>query len=100
MKPVTPDGRFITMMESVASVDNALSNTIESQILQEDRETIKVKVVPTKHFSAADRDRLTSSIKSRIGCNMKIYVETVDSIERTESGKLRQVISNIEGREG
>lgn len=97
---VTPDGRFITMMESVASVDNALSNTIESQILQEDRETIKVKVVPTKHFSAADRDRLTSSIKSRIGCNMKIYVETVDSIERTESGKLRQVISNIEGREG
>lgn len=92
---VTPEGRIITML---CPIYKGLSNMIETQIIQEDYSTIKVKLIPGKDFSSSDEEMLVSRLLERLGNNMKIYVEKVDFIERTARGKIKNIISNIKDR--
>ncbi|MBU1061529.1 MAG: hypothetical protein KJ957_03355 [Candidatus Omnitrophica bacterium] len=94
---VTPEGRYIPVIDSI--LDRDFYDIVEIQFIQEDHCSIRVRLVPGRDFGNSDRNKLISKLSERIGSNMKIYVEEVDSIERAKNGKYRTVISNIKRKE-
>ncbi len=90
----TPDGRFISPVVFEHPF-KPLRTVVESQIVQEDRDRLRVRIVKGSGYSDLDTEHLTREILSRIGTGMKLDFEFVDQIERTAAGKFRRVISKI-----
>jgi len=67
----------------------------ESQIIQEDREHIRIKIVRLANYEDKESEHLLREIKKRVGEDMDVRLEFVDRIERTKAGKFRWVISNV-----
>jgi len=91
---ITRDGRFI----SHASLTLPLSsnrNVVESQIIQEDRSSIKLKIVKLPTYSHKDTQILIDAYKRVLGKDMIIDVQFVKDIPRTKTGKFRWVISKV-----
>lgn len=72
-----------------------LSNILKSQIIQETKSHIIIKIVRNSSYSDSDSQKLISSLKERIGEDMTVTLEFVSDIPRTKSGKYRWVISNV-----
>jgi len=89
---VTPEGNWISPSSLVMAFQTA-RNTKESQIIQLSRNKIIVKIVKEAGFSKRDLNYILHRLKERVGKNMSIEIEFVDSIERTKAGKFRFVIS-------
>jgi phenylacetate-CoA ligase len=89
---VTPDGRYIGRLDFVFK---PIETVAESQIVQENLNTIVVKVVPLPGFTRADERRIETELRTRIGQTMKVQFDIVDSIPRGPGGKLRYVISKM-----
>ena len=72
-----------------------LPHVLEGQIIQENRDLIRVKVVPVEGFGEKEealiRERIT---KGRLG-PVNVQIERVAELERTDGGKVRAVISRI-----
>ena len=109
-------GRSFPLMEDVTTKDEDIITTIngryisstilthpfrpilgveESQIIQEDREHIRIKIVRRSSYRDSDTQYLIDEMKQRIGEEMKISIEFVESIPRTKAGKFRRVISKV-----
>ena len=88
----TQDGRMIGRTSQILK---GIKNIIEGQIIQEAINEIKIIIVPLKGFNDFDRKKIVYNAKKRLGKNMKIKVEFVTKIERTNSGKFKSVISKI-----
>jgi len=72
-----------------------MKNIIKSQIVQDDIQHIKVKIVKNNYYSNQDSKILLEGLRKCLGRNMKIILEFVNNIERTKNGKYRWVISNV-----
>lgn len=70
-------------------------NVREGQIIQEALSRIRVRIVPTNGFSSTDVQDITQRVKQRLGPQVEVIVESVESIPRTKAGKFRAVISLI-----
>ncbi|HEY6184643.1 MAG TPA: hypothetical protein VIW67_20525 [Terriglobales bacterium] len=70
-------------------------NVREGQIIQETLSRIKVKVVPVNGFGSADARDITQRVRQRLGLQVEVIVESVESIPRTKAGKFRAVISLV-----
>ena len=90
----TPDGRLISS-SVLTHPFKPMHNIEESQIIQEDLHNITVKIVRTLSYSENDSKMLIKSMKERLGDDVSISLEFVESIQRTRNGKFRWVISNI-----
>lgn len=90
----TPDGRFVSS-SILTHPFKPLASVRESQIIQEDRNHLVVKVVPRESFSDRDRRYLIDELTHRLGPEMRIEVVLVDRIPRTAAGKFRWVISKV-----
>lgn len=90
----TKDGRLISS-SILTHPFKPMTNIAESQIIQEDRDILRVKIVRRSGYSDADTDHLLRELSARIGEDIKIDIEFVDSIERTGAGKFRWVISKV-----
>lgn len=90
----TKDGRYISP-SVLTHPFKPLHQIVESQIIQEDREHLLVKIVKDKDYSEQDTKTLLCGLRERLGEEMKIEVEFVDSIPRTKAGKFRWVISKV-----
>ncbi len=89
----TPDGRLIKggPLESFLGI-----NAVEkSQIIQEARDRIVVKIVPAEGYSRADCDRIVAGFATVLGSEVKIVVELVDDIPLTATGKHPFVVSRV-----
>ncbi|MDQ2921293.1 MAG: hypothetical protein M3R52_06760 [Acidobacteriota bacterium] len=71
-------------------------NVMEGQIIQETLTRIRVKVVTTKGFNSLDRQDIAQRVKQRLGGQVEVMVEVVESISRTKTGKFRAVISLLD----
>jgi phenylacetate-CoA ligase len=89
---VTPDGRHVGRLDH--AFKDAL-NIKEAQIIQEDIQSILVKIVPRQGFTSNDERRIISGLRLRLGREINIHMQLVDSISRTSNGKFRFVISKI-----
>ena len=90
----TKDGRYISPIV-LQHPFKPMKTVKESQIIQEDIENIRIKIVKNPNYCEDDTRYLLTEMKNRIGANMKIEIEFVDSIPRTRAGKYRWVISKV-----
>lgn len=86
---IGPDGRRLVRFHGVF-VDQP--HVREGQIIQETRQRIRVKVVPTDGFDQKDVEDIQQRVSQRVG-DMEVIVETVDEIPRTKAGKFKAVIN-------
>lgn len=66
-----------------------------SQIIQEDIDHITIKIVPGSDYTHENTKKLLSAMKERLGDNMNIDIQFLESIPRTSAGKFRWVISKV-----
>lgn len=88
------DGRLISP-SVLTHPFKPLTSIAASQVVQEDLDTVVVKVVPTAQFSAQDEQQLIAGLTERLGANVTVRVERVTELERTRSGKFKWVISKV-----
>lgn len=88
----TPDGRQIGMF---AIIFDGLRNIWEVQAIQEARDEIRILVVPMREFGVEDEREIVARAQNLVGPAMRIRVERVTEIKRTERGKIRTVICRV-----
>lgn len=89
---VLRDGRKLMRLDHAFRELNGIS---EGQIIQEDYDRFFVKVVPTPRYSKADAELIKSRLATRLGVDICVEIQAVDSIPREPNGKFRMVISHI-----
>jgi phenylacetate-CoA ligase len=88
------DGRLIS--PSVLTHPFKPLTSIEaSQIIQEDLDTLCVRLVTGSAFTEQDGDRLVHGLQERLGEQVRIRIEVVPELERTRTGKFKWVISHV-----
>jgi phenylacetate-CoA ligase len=90
----TRDGRYVSS-SILTHPFKPMHNVAESQIIQEDREHIVIKIIKRAEYTDTDSRYLVEEMKKRVGSDMKIDIEFVDEIPRTKAGKFRWVISKV-----
>lgn len=88
---VGPDGR--QMVEFLGVFVN-LPHVLEGQVIQEERDFLRVRVVAKAGFGAEDEQLIRERLEQRLG-KIRIQVERVSGIERTQRGKFPAVISRL-----
>jgi phenylacetate-CoA ligase len=89
------DGRLIP--PSVLTHPFKPLDSIEaSQIVQTDLDRLVVRLVPRPEYSDKDAAHLVQALKTRLGADMRVHIELVDSIERTARGKFKWVVSQVD----
>ena len=88
-----PGGRRI----GITGLDNFeyLTKIEAAQYVQKDLYSLTVKVVRRSGYDQEEEKALLNEIYSRIPKEMKVTIEYVDKLERTKSGKIRLIISEI-----
>lgn len=89
---IGPDGRQLVRFHGIFIHQ---PHVIEGQIIQETLDQIRVKIVPTEGFEEADKIDIANRIHQRLGNQVNVIVELVPSIERTNAGKFKAVISKV-----
>lgn len=89
---VTTEGKLVGRLDPIFKAD---LNIKESQIIQEDYNRFTINVVKDKHFSEKDTASIESRLKDRVGNNVQVNFEYLDTIPRGANGKFKAVISKV-----
>jgi len=89
-----PDGRLLSP-SVLTHPFKPMKNIIESQIIQDAVDNIRVKVVKNNKYSDNDEKVLLAGFRERVGESLRIEIEYVGSIERTKNGKFKWIISKV-----
>lgn len=87
----TVDGRRVGRLDPVFKSRFPIR---EAQIIQDALDLVRLRYVPGPGFSHADGEAIAVRIRDRMG-PVKVVLEQVDSIPRTNNGKFRAVICNL-----
>ena len=91
----TPDGRavpgeyFPHLMKEIASVD-------EFQVIQHDLETIDIFIVSKTGIAAEEERFMRRKVLEALGEEITVHYQYTESIPRTDTGKLRVTLSNVD----
>jgi phenylacetate-CoA ligase len=86
---VTPDGRHLT---SLFVLPEMVRGVLLSQLVQETRANLCIRVVPDREWSPLERDRLLLYATRMVGPGMKVRIEVAEKEEVLDpSGKIRPV---------
>lgn len=91
---VTPEGRRVGRLDPIFK---AIEGIHEARIVQDERDHIRVELVPRPVISDAERGALLDELRRRVGPRMRITIVAVDQIPRTSRGKLRTVVNLVSG---
>jgi phenylacetate-CoA ligase len=69
----------------------------EAQIYQAEPGRITFRVVPAPGYGPADESALLAEARKRVGDGAEIEIQYVEAVERSRTGKLRFVVSDIPG---
>jgi phenylacetate-CoA ligase len=89
---IGPDGRELARFNGMFA---DLPNIRASQVVQETLTHLRVKVEPTAAYTEADSREIVRRVQQRLGSEVGVDVEPVESIPRSAAGKLRAVISQL-----
>ena len=89
---ITSDGRKIGRLDHVFK---GVNNIIAAQIIQHSPEMTEIKIVRNNSYSKNDEELILENFLLRVGGNVNVKFNYVDSIPRTGNGKFRSVISLI-----
>ena len=88
---ITRDGRLIGRLDPVFKGTRGI---IEAQIVQDDYDKFRVRVVPSQAYSNNDGREIKTSLLARVG-EAHVQIELVDRIERGPGGKFKAVVRNM-----
>ncbi len=88
---LTRDGRRIGRLDSIFKSNLPV---IEAQLIQEQIDMMRVKVVPAPGFDDAAEEQLRKRITERVGA-IRLVVEKVGKIERGRNGKFKFVVNQL-----
>ena len=91
---ILKDGRYISP-SVLTHPFKPLNSILESQIIQKDYDRIFINIVPGKEFTQSEAQHLVSEFKKRLGADISVTVQIVDTIPKSARGKFRWVISEI-----
>lgn len=90
-----PDRGYVGRMDPVFK---GLSSILETQIIQEDLDRIRVLLVPAAGYDEAVEEALLKNLREKLGQTVTIEVELVPGIPRGANGKFRSVLSKVRDR--
>jgi phenylacetate-CoA ligase len=88
----TTDGRAIGRLSQVGK---GIEGLRESQIIQEQRDLVRVRVALAPGFAADYESTLVARVRERMGDDVRVVVERVAVIPRSANGKLRAVVCDL-----
>jgi len=89
---LTPDGRLVGRLDHVFKQQLEVA---EAQILQDDKNSIDVFIIPRENYTDLSARRLLKEIRSRLGDQIEIRIRSVTNIPREPNGKFRAVKSSV-----
>jgi phenylacetate-CoA ligase len=89
---LTPEGRMVGRMDHVFK---GRFDIAEAQIIQDEKDSLKVLVIPGGDFDEDSVHGLRRAIQTRVGKTMGVSVRMVESIPREPNGKFRAVKSSV-----
>ena len=90
---ITPSGKWIGRLSVVF---RNIPNLVESQVIQEQLDYVRVLIVTTADFNHHDEEILKQKLWERLGSEIKIDLQKVQEIKRTKQGKSKLVVSNLQ----
>jgi len=87
-----PDGRRVGRLDHIFKGVNGI---IEAQIRQEASDAVVILVVRAASYDMSTEEQLLSNARSRLGPDMRIDIQSAQSIPRTANGKFRGVVCNV-----
>jgi phenylacetate-CoA ligase len=86
-----------TIMHALAGIYvlRAVDGVGEFKLIQHDRSSIEVRVVPNGRWQPEMVEGIESGLKQRLGDDVRIEVKLVDGIAPEASGKHRYVVSHV-----
>ena len=90
---IAPDGRRTVRFHGIFT---ELPGVREAQVIQEERDRLRIRVVPTASFGPDTVAEIVRRIHQRLTSAMRVDVEAVDAIARTAAGKFQAVISKLQ----
>ncbi len=91
----TPDGRNIAY-SLVNYAFMGTKNFRKTQLIQDELDRIRVKIVPADEYTDEDGRHLVEKLTSYLGEDVTITLEIVDDIARSRSGKYQWIVSNLD----
>jgi phenylacetate-CoA ligase len=91
---ITPEGKWISP-SVLTHPFKPQKNIVESQIIQERIDLVRIRIVKNERFSLEDERELLKSLHERLGDKIRITLDFVQEIPREKSGKFRWVISRV-----
>lgn len=92
---ITLDGRMVSP-SVLTHPFKPFTQIVESQMIQDRRDHLLVKIVASAAFTSEHQGGLVQQLQLRLGPDMNIEVQLVDTIPREPSGKFRWVISQVD----
>ncbi len=92
---VRRDGSVVAGVSLVERTLTAFPGIAQMQMIQEDLDTIVIRLVRDVRYSDEVEQAIVNEIKNSVGDNNASQVEYVDRIESEPSGKYRFAISKI-----
>jgi phenylacetate-CoA ligase len=90
---VLPDGARVGRLDHIFKDFEAVR---EAQIYQPDRERVVFRIVPGEGYDDDVESAVVAQARTRLGEDMDIDVTHVEEIERTDSGKMKFVVSEFD----
>lgn len=92
----TPDGRSVGRLDHLFK---DAENVVEAQLEQHDRGELILRLVRRPEYQAADEAAIAREARLRLGSEICLRFEYVDTLKRTENGKMRFIVSTVDQRE-
>jgi phenylacetate-CoA ligase len=92
---VTPSGRHVGRLDPAFK---GVTGILESQILQTGHDHIVVRIIAPDR-ALVDSSTLVDNLTERLGTDVRITIEFVDTIAKEANGKFRAVKSMLHGRQ-
>jgi len=90
---LTPEGNRVSCLNQIFTDQ---INIRECQIVQNTSDEVEIKVVKGTSYSERDHKNLVEEVARRLGDKIRLKITFVECIQRTPTGKLRLVVSNIQ----
>jgi phenylacetate-CoA ligase len=92
---LTRDGRRVGRLDPVFKADLPVR---EAQIIQEQLDHLRVRIVPAAGFGERHALQIRERLLQRMGAGIHVSVDVVDRIDRDAAGKFRAVVSRLDCR--
>jgi phenylacetate-CoA ligase len=92
---ITPEGNIMSLVAMTDAFDD-VETIKEAQVVQEEIDLLRIRVVPWDHVPEDDKERLLTNLKRHLNSpRMTVLWEVVERIPRTMRGKKPFVVSHI-----